>query len=214
MKYFFLAFLILFQSGCAINDIATKEDVTEVQGHLQARQTDLSEEMVGLKRKTAQLESDLEEISRGSKTLEQKLFSQQEAYASELKSLEQKNATLQQKISELQGNFSKVDTQFQARAKEAQTQRASDLAKMDEKLKIILEEISKENESLHNEIRSMKKTPIPSLQEGDTHTVQPGESLSKIAASYGVSSQALAQANGITNVHSVRVGQKLKIPKR
>ncbi|MEZ4706626.1 MAG: LysM peptidoglycan-binding domain-containing protein [Caldilineaceae bacterium] len=45
-----------------------------------------------------------------------------------------------------------------------------------------------------------------------THSVQYGESLSIIAARYGVSAQALANANGIYNVNMIRVGQVLVIP--
>lgn len=45
-----------------------------------------------------------------------------------------------------------------------------------------------------------------------THQVRYGESLSMIAARYGVSAQALASANGIYNVNLIRVGQVLVIP--
>jgi len=45
-----------------------------------------------------------------------------------------------------------------------------------------------------------------------THVVKRGESLSKIAEAYGVSSEALMEANGIRNANRVLVGQKLVIP--
>lgn len=44
------------------------------------------------------------------------------------------------------------------------------------------------------------------------HTVQRGQTLSHIALHYGVSAQALAQANRITNPNHIYVGQKLCIP--
>jgi LysM repeat protein len=44
------------------------------------------------------------------------------------------------------------------------------------------------------------------------HTVQWGESLSSIAARYGVSPWAIAQANGIWNPNYIRAGQVLIIP--
>ncbi|MCB9157544.1 MAG: LysM peptidoglycan-binding domain-containing protein [Caldilineaceae bacterium] len=47
-----------------------------------------------------------------------------------------------------------------------------------------------------------------------THRVQYGESLSAIAARYGVSAQTLASTNGIYNVNMIRVGQVLVIPGR
>jgi LysM repeat protein len=42
--------------------------------------------------------------------------------------------------------------------------------------------------------------------------VQPGDNLTSIATHYGVSVQALAQANGIANVNNIYVGQVLKLP--
>jgi LysM repeat protein len=45
-----------------------------------------------------------------------------------------------------------------------------------------------------------------------THTVLQGESLLGIASQYGITLDALAAANGITNTNHVFVGQLLKIP--
>ncbi|MFC1960184.1 LysM peptidoglycan-binding domain-containing protein [Chloroflexota bacterium] len=45
-----------------------------------------------------------------------------------------------------------------------------------------------------------------------THVVQPGENLYRISLRYGVSLEALAQANGIANVNHIYVGQVLAIP--
>ncbi len=47
---------------------------------------------------------------------------------------------------------------------------------------------------------------------GGTHTVQAGENLFRIALKYGLSYQALASYNGITNPSVIYVGQTLKIP--
>ncbi len=45
-----------------------------------------------------------------------------------------------------------------------------------------------------------------------THRVRSGETLSTIARRYGVSTRALAQANGLRSVHRIRVGQRLRVP--
>ncbi len=45
-----------------------------------------------------------------------------------------------------------------------------------------------------------------------THVVLPGETLSGIAARYGVTTSALAAANAITNVNRVYAGQQLALP--
>jgi LysM repeat protein len=65
-------------------------------------------------------------------------------------------------------------------------------------------------------------TPLPSdtprpptaTPSGETvvHTVQSGETLSGIAAQYGVSMQAIVDANGITDPGHIVTGQKLIIP--
>ena len=45
-----------------------------------------------------------------------------------------------------------------------------------------------------------------------TYTVQPGDSLSRIAARFNITLQALFDANGITNPNQIQVGQVLTIP--
>ncbi|MCC7020876.1 MAG: LysM peptidoglycan-binding domain-containing protein [Ardenticatenales bacterium] len=47
---------------------------------------------------------------------------------------------------------------------------------------------------------------------GGMHVVQAGETLYSIAASYGVSADAIAAANGIMNPDYIRAGQSLSIP--
>ena len=47
---------------------------------------------------------------------------------------------------------------------------------------------------------------------GQTHVVQPGENLFRIALRYGVSIQAFATINGIVNPAMIYVGQRLVIP--
>lgn len=44
------------------------------------------------------------------------------------------------------------------------------------------------------------------------YTVKKGDTLSKIAAKYGTTYQAIAAYNGIKNPNAIRVGQKIKIP--
>lgn len=49
-------------------------------------------------------------------------------------------------------------------------------------------------------------------QEGYEHVVEAGQSLSAIAAAYGVSVREIVEANNLSNPNSLRVGQKLFIP--
>jgi LysM repeat protein len=53
----------------------------------------------------------------------------------------------------------------------------------------------------------------PSSTEGRRiHVVQQGETLSEIARNYGVTAEALVQANGLDNPNAISVGQALVIP--
>ncbi|WP_300345516.1 LysM peptidoglycan-binding domain-containing protein [Nesterenkonia sp.] len=53
--------------------------------------------------------------------------------------------------------------------------------------------------------------PTPAAP-GGTYTVQPGDTLSSIAAAHGTTVAALAEANGISNVNLIKVRQRLTIP--
>lgn len=55
-------------------------------------------------------------------------------------------------------------------------------------------------------------TTTPTNYGGQTHVVQRGENLYRIALRYGVSMSALIVANGITNPNLIYVGQVLRIP--
>jgi LysM repeat protein len=49
-------------------------------------------------------------------------------------------------------------------------------------------------------------------ETGTVHVVQPGENLFRIALRYGVTVNAIASANGLTNTRHIYVGQRLVIP--
>ncbi len=53
---------------------------------------------------------------------------------------------------------------------------------------------------------------VPSAPAPNTYTVQPGDTLSGIAAKYGTSVDALVQLNGIKNPNLIYAGQVLKLP--
>lgn len=71
------------------------------------------------------------------------------------------------------------------------------------------------SDSISVKISSQEKEDIKQTQTHSKpkyHIVQKGETLGKIATKYNVSISALAKYNGITNVNSIQVGQKIKIP--
>lgn len=57
-------------------------------------------------------------------------------------------------------------------------------------------------------------TPPPVVPTGPIqYTVQPGDSLTRIAAKYGVTVDAISRANNISDPNLIQIGQKLIIPK-
>ncbi len=52
----------------------------------------------------------------------------------------------------------------------------------------------------------------PAYAQGQVHAVQRGETLSSIAARYGTTPQAIAQANDLPNANYIYAGQRLVIP--
>jgi LysM repeat protein len=57
------------------------------------------------------------------------------------------------------------------------------------------------------------QTPTPRAAQ-TTYVVQPGDSLSGIAAKFGITQQELQQANNIDDPDSIYAGQELIIPAR
>jgi LysM repeat protein len=58
-------------------------------------------------------------------------------------------------------------------------------------------------------------TPVPSaIARPVIHITKPGESLTSIAALYGVTPQAIRRANHLRDANLLRIGQKLVIPRR
>ena len=53
---------------------------------------------------------------------------------------------------------------------------------------------------------------VPDVHADTTYVVKPGDNLFRIALNHGLTTQQLAQANGITNISHVYVGQVLRIP--
>ena len=73
--------------------------------------------------------------------------------------------------------------------------------------------IVQENKQLRERISSVESS-VAATGGGEGHTVQPGDTLASIAARYGTTAQAIADANGIANPNQIAVGQVLVIPGR
>lgn len=210
---------VIFASGCATSEVATKEEISQVQGTL-------SEEVVSLKKTNNELQGRIDELNYLVHQMDKRENTQNQTMATKLNNLEIRVSAIDKKVEELQDAWveyqAKAHRSFQDYTNESDAKRNDDLAKMDQKMNIVLEEVTKENQRLINEINSLRQRSssssnagrVQNIQKNDGyHVVQSGESLSKIASMYGISTKALTDANGVTNPNAIRVGQKLKIPK-
>ena len=72
---------------------------------------------------------------------------------------------------------------------------------------------SKDAVAPHTPEESPGESPPPASAPGREHVVQDGQTLGGIARSHGVSLSALARANNMSDNDTLRVGQRLSIPK-
>lgn len=89
--------------------------------------------------------------------------------------------------------------------------RALDAARATDRTQL-LDDISKKVTTIVKTSTPPPPKSKPVSNTGIEHVVQPGESLSKIAAAYGVSMKVIAEVNNIANPANIRIGQKLFIP--
>ena len=106
--------------------------------------------------------------------------------------------SVESRLAELDARISRVDA-----ARERDKQELID--KLSQKITQIVGSRSSSSSASRQAKRSSSDT-------GYEHEVQNGESLSAIAAAYGVTVKAIMDNNDITDPNKVRVGQKLFIP--
>ena len=94
-------------------------------------------------------------------------------------------------------------------AGELEEQRERDREEMLNRMNVILEEVLRENEKLASRVKQLENS---ALTFGTEHTVQPGETVAAIASRYGVTVDAIVNANGLSDAARINVGQKLVIP--
>lgn len=82
--------------------------------------------------------------------------------------------------------------------------------KTDKRISLIIEEVTKENEEIRKQIKSIKNESVTAT--GDYHVVKSGETLSEIARIYGVTISSIMETNGMDDPHKLYIGQKIIIP--
>jgi LysM repeat protein len=97
------------------------------------------------------------------------------------------------------------------RIKGVEAARQSDKQEIIDKLSSKIAEIVGKSSS-SGAARRQQNVKRSSSDTGYEHEVKPGESLSAIAAAYGVTAKIIMDNNSITDPNKLRVGQKLFIP--
>ncbi len=171
-------------SGCGTGGLAVKKDVWEAQEDFERRQTSLSEKLLQLEGRIAILEEENAALRAGLDTD----FS---------RGLEAIRTGQEQLGIELEDRIRTVDSD-----------REGDRTDMLQRMEIVVDEVTAENESLREEITQLRSSVGP----GYTHTVQRGETLASIAERYGVTVQAIVAANNISDPNIISVGAELFVP--
>ena len=183
----FVTGLVLVGTGC----VTTQED----DGPPPASQADVGYLREEIRRLTARLDASEAELGRVQGDVVS-ARSSQPAYASA-----SQVQSVQTQLDDLQRQIRAVDTARVQDKKEIY----DDLTK---KIATLLKSSSSSSSS-----STAKSTTRSASQSGIEHVVQPGQSLSKIAAAYNVKMSVIAEANGMKSIDApIFVGQKLFIP--
>ncbi len=183
-------------SGCGTGGLAVKKDIWEAEEDFERRQTSLSEKILQLEGRIAVLEEENAAFRYQMGELSKQLGELDSDFARGLEALRDGQ---QQLGIELEGRIGNVDDA-----------RESDRDDLVQRMQIVLEEVSGENEALREELAAIRS----SVSVGFTHTVQRGETLATIAAKYGVTVADIVAANSITNPDVIPVGAELFVPER
>jgi LysM repeat protein len=91
--------------------------------------------------------------------------------------------------------------------------RAEEAARQRDKQEIVDSLSGKITKIMSSSAPARSKTPARKISgEGYEHVVEPGQTISAIAAAYGVRAGDIMEANGISDPSKLRAGQKLFIP--
>ncbi len=184
----FVTGLVLAGTGC----VTTQED----EGPPPASQADVGYLREEIRRLTARLDASEAELGRVQGDVVS-ARSSQPAYASA-----SQVQSVQTQLDDLQRQIRAVDTA-----------RVQDKKEIYDDLTKKIATLLKSSSSSSSSGSTAKSTTRSASQSGIEHVVQPGQSLSKIAAAYNVKMSVIAEANGMKSIDApIFVGQKLFIP--
>lgn len=194
--------------------------IQNAQSNLETTLQQISNRLSELERNSSQLQQRLgrlEEFSTESATLTQDLnrtaLTLQNSLTSETKDLRQSIESLHGNITSLQAESRRGDQDAVSRIQTAQSALDQRITQIENNNRTIYEKILKElGGSVPASVQPSTPTTLGS-GEYQVHVVVSGDSLSKIASTYGVEMSVLQEINGITDPSRINLGQEIKIPK-
>ena len=181
-------------SGCGTGGLAFKQDIWDAQDDFELRQAGLSEKVLKIDGRVTALEEEIQVVSHQLEGLSQRLGGLENEFGRGLEAV--------------RDGQQQIGIELESRIREVDSGRQSDRTDLIERMGIVLEEVTRENSQLREEIEAIKS----SLNVGVEHTVRPGDSLARIASQYGTTVEAIVTANNLANPDRISVGQKLFIP--
>ena len=186
----FLALLCaLLSGGCALNEIARKEDIAVAK-------TDLADEILNIRNENRVLSEKLQATTHRLEELTAQLETAKAETSNSAKFIKQRLRQLGSSIMEARKHQEKISSDLSA------------------KIHVVLDEVSKENTRLHEQIDKLAQPKKRGRTEGSpgTYTVVVGDSLAKIAKRYGVSVSTLLDLNKLEDPNHLKTGQRLTLP--
>ena len=190
-----VAFVLFAFSGC----LATTKRVDEVE-------TDVLRQRAWSNERIARMEQDIQALRAENDALNQQLEDLQQTFGDF-------GEELAGRISNLDERSAEATAEVLRTAREAvsaqERQREVDREELLKRMNVILEEVVQENAALRERIDKLESS---AFTFGQIHRVKEGESVASIARKYGVTPEAVVQANDLSDANLIHVGQELLIP--
>jgi LysM repeat protein len=168
-------------------------------------ETDFTRRAAWTDERLAQIQGDIEAVRAENEALRQRMDDMSDQIAS-------LGGEVSSRLTELAESDQEVAQQALRASRSAdqvEVQREKDREEMLSRMNAILEEVLKENERLSRRVDGLESN---ALTFGRVHKVAPGESVAGIAQKYGVTVQAIVDANGLSDASLIQVGQELVVP--
>jgi len=195
------------QEEFAIRD-KSAQAATEQLSRLGARGDGLQKDLQNLQKGLQTLNDNLVAMSAFEKKQEERIAKIQEQFQSQLKVVVEE---VGQEYQELVRSVAALRTELETVRQESAATRQG-LVDLRDPMQQIAERLAADHAQIQELARRQETNRKPAPVRGVQHAVRAGETLTTIAARYGISVQALMEKNQITDANSIREGQKLAIP--